>query len=90
LRSVQSKAFLMLRAACALVLAVVCWAILGYLLTAPLGAFYGWSGHPSIPGAPTEVYIVLYLVVLPTLCLAGAWKVIAILGRALASKRKAS
>ena len=80
-------AFLMLRAACTLVLAVVGWAVLGYLATAPLGALYGWSGHPSIPGAPTAVYIGLYLIALPALCLVGAWKATAIFGRALSRRR---
>ena len=58
-----------------LVVAVVSWAVLGYLASAPLGAIYGWSGHPAIPAAPTAVYILVYAVVLPLLCLAGGWKI---------------
>lgn len=57
-----------------LVLAVLGWAVLGYLASAPLGAIYGWSGHPAIPAAPSWVYILVYAVVLPLLCLAGGWK----------------
>ena len=64
---------LALRLTGTLVVATVAWAILGYLLTLPLGAVFGWSGHPAIPAAPVAVYIGLYLVVLPAACLVGAW-----------------
>lgn len=57
-----------------LVMAVLSWAALGYLASAPLGAIYGWSGHPAVPAAPSWVYIMVYAVALPLLCLAGAWK----------------
>jgi hypothetical protein len=77
-----------LRVACTLVLAVVCWAILGFLATAPLGALYGWSGHPSIPAAPVAVYVGIYLIVLPALCLIGAWKLVGMIGRKLSMRRK--
>lgn len=70
------------RLAVSLVLAVIGWALLGYLATLPLGAFYGWSGHPAIPAAPWSVYLALYAVVLPGVCLAGGWY---IAGRLLAS-----
>ena len=58
-----------------LILGLAGWVVLGYLATLPLGAIFGWSGHPAIPDAPTGVYIGLYLVLLPALCLAGAWRV---------------
>jgi hypothetical protein len=57
-----------------LVVAVAGWALLGYLASAPLGAIYGWTGHPSMPAAPTAVYVGLYLVVLPAVCLFVAWR----------------
>jgi hypothetical protein len=86
--SKHSFAFLMLRAACALALAVICWAILGYLATAPLGALYGWSGHPAVPAAPVAVYVMVYLIVLPVVCLIGAWKTVVILGRKLPAQER--
>lgn len=58
-----------------LVAAAFGWVVLGYLATGVLGAMYGWGGHPAIPAAPMAVYVVVYGVVLPILCLAGAWKV---------------
>lgn len=58
-----------------LVLATLSWALLGYFATLPLGAIYGWGGHPAIPSAPIGVYIALYGVVFPLLCLAAAWVV---------------
>lgn len=56
-----------------LVLATISWALLGYFATLPLGAIYGWGGHPALPSAPIGVYIALYAVVFPLLCLAAAW-----------------
>lgn len=67
---------LLLRVLATLVLAISAWAVLGYLASAPLGSIYGWSGHPPIPGAPTYVYVGLYLVVLPIVCIAGAWMIV--------------
>jgi hypothetical protein len=64
---------LVVRAAGTLVLGALAWAVLGFLATAPLGAIYGWSGHPSIPAAPEAIYIGLYLLVLPLICLSAAW-----------------
>jgi hypothetical protein len=55
-----------------LLIAAVGWAVIGYLATVPLGALYGWSGHPALPAAPPAVYIGLYLVALPVACLVGA------------------
>ena len=52
------------------------WVLLGYLLTVPLGAIYGWSGHPAVPDAPVPMYVAVYLVILPGLCLFGAWRVV--------------
>jgi hypothetical protein len=65
-----------LRAVGTFVAAFAGWAVLGYLATAPLGAIYGWSGHPSIPAAPVAVYVGVFLVVLPIICLFGAWRMI--------------
>lgn len=59
----------------ALILAAVAWALLGYLLTAPLGAIYGWGGHPAMPAAAWNVYVILYFVLLPVVCLALGWYV---------------
>lgn len=56
-----------------LVLAPISWVLLGYFATLPLGAIYGWGGHPAIPSAPLGVYIALYGVVFPLACLAAAW-----------------
>jgi drug/metabolite transporter (DMT)-like permease len=61
----------------AVVVAVVGWVLLGYLALMPLGAIFGWSGHPALPDAPAAVYVLLYLVVLPALCGFAAWKTIA-------------
>jgi hypothetical protein len=66
---------LALRVAGTLVVAVIGWVILSLLATGALGAIYGWGGHPAIPAAPLPVYIILYLVVLPVLCLAAGWQV---------------
>jgi hypothetical protein len=62
-----------LRAVGALLVGTVAWAVLGYLATVPLGAIFGWSGHPALPDAPAAVYVGLYLAVLPALCFFGAW-----------------
>ena len=67
---------LFLRVLGTLVIASVAWVVLGYLATAPLGAIYGWQGHPSIPAAPKAVYVALYLIILPFICLWGAWALI--------------
>ena len=58
-----------------LVIAVVAWALLGYLATAPLGLVFGWSGHPAIPAAPWSVYVALYGVLLPLVCLLLGWRI---------------
>lgn len=86
----RSIAFLILRGTCVIVLTTACWAILGYLATAPLGALYGWSGHPSIPNAPVSVYIGLYLIVLPILCLFVAWKLVSVIFRVIAVRAESS
>jgi hypothetical protein len=62
-----------LRAVATLLLGALAWAVLGYLATAPLGVIYGWQGHPSVPAAPAAVYVGLYLVALPAVCLWAAW-----------------
>jgi hypothetical protein len=57
-------------------LAAALWAAAGYLSTMPLGAVYGWLGHPAIPAAPGYVYALLYLVVLPAVALYIAWRLL--------------
>ena len=76
-----------LAAASTLVLGAVLWTAAAYLLTAPLGAIYGWSGHPPLPGAPTWVWVLLYLVLLPMSSLTVAWCVVRALLRAGARRR---
>jgi hypothetical protein len=63
-----------LRGTFAFLIAVILWVVVGFLATAPLGAIYGWSGHPAIPAAPMAVYVIVYLLVLPVACGAAAWK----------------
>jgi len=75
------------RGVASLVVAIVSWVFLGYLATAPLGAIYGWSGHLAIPDAPLAVYVGLYLVVLPVLCLSGVWKAASWIGARRAARR---
>ena len=72
----SSRVMLAARGVATIIVAFLCWVVVGYLVTAPLGAIYGWSGHPSIPAAPTEVYIGLYLVVLPVVCLLAGWRLV--------------
>jgi hypothetical protein len=84
--STTTSAFLVLRGFATLVLALIAWACLGYFASMPLGLLYGWSGHPAIPDAPIGVYVGLYLIVLPLLCLFGAWRLVGLLGRALARR----
>jgi len=62
------------RVAVTVAVAVIGWILAGYLATVPLGALFGWSGHPAIPDAPIAVYVALYLVVLPVLCGILGWK----------------
>jgi hypothetical protein len=83
----QSWPWILVRVIATFVLGGGAWIVLGFLATAPLGAIYGWSGHPSIPAAPTEVYVGFYLVVLPIVCLAGAWKLVGATARFLARRR---
>lgn len=92
LRSLDATAIgaFILRAMGTLVAASIAWAFLGYLATAPLGALYGWSGHPAIPGAPLAVYVGLYLVVLPAICLFLAWKTIRWMEAHIRSRRMPS
>jgi hypothetical protein len=63
-----------LRLLATLVVGTISYVVLGYLAVAPLGAIYGWGGHPAMPSAPMPLYYTLYVGVLPVLCLAGAWK----------------
>lgn len=78
---------LFLRAVATLILSFVAWVFLGYFATMPLGAVYGWSGHPSMPAAPMAVYVGLYLVALPVVCLVGGWRVTGALIRAHERRR---
>ena len=63
-----------LRIGFAFLITVILWVVGGFLLTAPLGAIFGWSGHPAIPAAPMLVYVIVYLVLLPVACGFVAWK----------------
>lgn len=65
----------------AALVAVVSWVLLGYLALVPLGALFGWSGHPALPDAPAAVYVLLYLVILPALCGFAAWKAVTAIER---------
>jgi hypothetical protein len=56
-----------------LVFAAIAWVALAYWAAGPLGKVYGWSGHPPIPGAPTHVYVLVFLVAIPIVSLLGAW-----------------
>jgi hypothetical protein len=80
---------IVLRILATLLVAAPLWAVLGYLATAPLGAIYGWGGHPSIPSAPASVYVGLYLVVLPIVCLCLAWWVVGLIARLVTRVRPA-
>ena len=72
-----ARSSLLWRIPLTLVLAAAAWAVLGYFASAPLASIYGWtSGHPPIPNAPNSIYIGLYLVVLPLICLLGTWMVV--------------
>ena len=74
-----------------LLVAAALWALLAYFSSRPLGAFYGWSGHPPVPAAPQWVYVTLFLVVLPVLSLALGWALVRLgtqLGTRLAAERR--
>ena len=64
---------LALRVVASLVLAAALWLVLAYLATAPLGALYGWGGHPSFPRAPASVLWALGAGVIPAVSLAASW-----------------
>jgi ABC-type polysaccharide/polyol phosphate export permease len=68
--------FAFLRVLGTILLGLVGWVIVGYLLTIPLGAIFGWSGHPAVPDAPVPIYVALYIVAIPALCLFAAWRVV--------------
>jgi hypothetical protein len=69
-----------------LLVAAALWVVLAYFSSGPLGALYGWSGHPSVPAAPKWVYVTLFLVVLPILSLALGWAIVR-LGTLLSTRR---
>lgn len=69
-----SRARVFIRIGVTAVLACISWVVLAYVVTAPLGAVYGWGGHPPIPSAPRSVFFGLYLVVLPLVCLGVSWR----------------
>jgi hypothetical protein len=83
----QTWPWILVRVLVTLVLATVAWAVIGFFATAPLGAIYGWGGHPAAPSAPMSVYIGLYLVVLPIVCLAGTWFAVGAIARLFARRR---
>jgi hypothetical protein len=68
----------LLRVLAILVLGTALWAFLGLLTTVPLGWCFGWSGHPAIPSAPFAVYVGIYGVALPMVCLWGAWRLVSL------------
>jgi hypothetical protein len=70
-------------------LAAPLWVALAYWSTGPLGAIYGWSGHPPLPGAPDWVYWTLFAVALPVLCLGVAGAVVHLVTRWLCRRRGA-
>lgn len=47
----RSRMPVFIRIAVTILIACLSWVVLAFLLTAPLGAWYGWSGHPAIPAA---------------------------------------
>lgn len=65
---------LALRLLATLILAAIGWVLLGYVAIGLLGMIYGWSGHPAMPPAPWALYIALYGVALPLVCLTLAWR----------------
>lgn len=71
---------MVLRVLGGLIVAAIVWVVLGYVATLPLGAVYGWGGHPAIPAAPMWVYVVLYLVVLPVISLIIGWMAVRRIG----------
>jgi hypothetical protein len=81
---------MLLVAIATLLVAAPVWALLAYLSTGPLGALYGWSGHPSLPNAPTWVYVALYLAVLPIVSLAGAGAIVRAVARQVSRRRGAA
>jgi hypothetical protein len=69
---------LVLRVLAALALGTALWAVLGLLATVPLGWWFGWSGHPAIPSAPLAVYVGIYGIALPVLCVWSAWRLVSL------------
>jgi hypothetical protein len=56
------------------------------LATIPLGAMFGWSGHPAIPDAPLLVYVALYAVLLPGMSLMAGWRLTGRIARWVGSR----
>ena len=75
----------LIRAIGTLFVATVLWAVIGYFATLPLGAIFGWSGHPAIPAAPIAIYIGFYLGVLPVLSVWAGWRLVSRLDARLRS-----
>jgi hypothetical protein len=65
-----------IRGVAILLIALIAWIILGYAALIPLGAIFGWSGHPALPASPLWIYGGLYLLALPTLCLYMGWRTV--------------
>lgn len=55
-------------------IALLAWVVLGYFVLGLMGAIFGWSGHPALPSAPIEAYFIVYLIVLPAICLFAGWR----------------
>jgi hypothetical protein len=66
---------LAIRCGIALLVGSLCWIVVGYAALIPLGAIFGWSGHPALPAAPLWVYGGLYVAALPILCFYWGWKI---------------
>ena len=57
-----------------LMIALLAWMVLGVLVLGLMGWMFGWGGHPAIPSVSIEVYFIVYVIVLPIICLFGGWK----------------
>ena len=67
---------LAIRGVATLLVGSAAWVIVGYAALIPLGAIFGWSGHPAMPAAPLWVYGGVYLVALPISCLYVGWRMV--------------
>jgi hypothetical protein len=58
----------------ALFIGSTAWILLGYASLIPLGAVFGWSGHPALPAAPPWIYGLIHFIALPIVCLYVGWR----------------